>query len=115
MSSGSWFELPTGGRLEEGPTIIHVLPKATPKALEIARRTWPEANADDFERAGKVWSTRRRARLTSACLGTRSSEPIRKRRRAGSSPATACSSSCARPTRPTRSYASSSARCGAPG
>ena len=56
MSDMSGFiNVPSGRRLEELKTTIRVLPRATAKALEKARRTWPEARANDFERKGKLW------------------------------------------------------------
>jgi hypothetical protein len=56
MSTTDWgLDIPSGRRLEEERMSIRGLPRATAKALENARRTWPEAKADDFEREGKAW------------------------------------------------------------
>ena len=48
------WALPEGRVLEETKTSIRTLPRASAKTLERARRTWPEARPDDFEREGKL-------------------------------------------------------------
>jgi hypothetical protein len=56
MSEAPYFiDVPSGRRLEELKTTIRVLPRATPKARAKARRTWPEADAGDFEPEGKLF------------------------------------------------------------
>ena len=51
-----FIDLPSGGRLAgTKKMLIRVLPRATDKAVANARRTWPEAKADDFERRQKLW------------------------------------------------------------
>lgn len=55
MSDDLWYEAPTGRQLVDTGMGIRVLPRATPPALERARRTWPEARADDFDREGKLF------------------------------------------------------------
>ena len=56
MSEAPYFiDVPSGRRLEKEKMSIRVLPRATPKALERARKTWPEARADDFEPEGKLF------------------------------------------------------------
>ena len=40
-------------RLEETKATIYTLPKATRRAVERARRTWPEAQLEDFQREHK--------------------------------------------------------------
>jgi hypothetical protein len=52
------WEVPGGRKLEEAKMQIRVLPRAGAKAIERARRTWPEANAGDFEREGRLFRDR---------------------------------------------------------
>ena len=49
------WDVPTGGLLEESKTTIRNLPRASAKAIQKARGTWPEAKSDDFEREGKLF------------------------------------------------------------
>jgi hypothetical protein len=49
------YNMPTGRRVEEAKMSLHTLPRATPKALERARRTWPEARGEDFTREGRLF------------------------------------------------------------
>jgi len=49
------FNLPTGRELRTPAMAIRVLPRASGKTLERARKTWPEANAADFEVEGKLF------------------------------------------------------------
>ena len=54
--SDQWYaELPSSRQVEDKATSIRTLPRATAKALERARQTWPEARAEDFEVEGKVF------------------------------------------------------------
>lgn len=53
------WTVPTGREFKEHATSIRTLPRATRKALERARKTWPEARAEDFEvDAGKRFRDR---------------------------------------------------------
>jgi hypothetical protein len=49
------YAMPTGRRVEESAMSVRTLPRASAKVLERARRTWPEAMADDFEIEGKLF------------------------------------------------------------
>jgi hypothetical protein len=50
-----FIDVPSGRRLEESRTTIRVLPRASDKALASARRTWPQSDAADFDRDGKLF------------------------------------------------------------
>jgi hypothetical protein len=49
------WDLPTGRKLETERMSIRTLPRATTKSLDRARRTWPEAQAADFEHDGRLF------------------------------------------------------------
>jgi hypothetical protein len=56
MSNG-WIDVPQGRVLEEERATIRGLPRASAKALAQARKMWPEAQAQDFEKVSKyVWA-----------------------------------------------------------
>lgn len=44
------LDVPHGRKLEEAGAVIHQMPPATPWNLAHARKAWPEARAEDFER-----------------------------------------------------------------
>ena len=52
------IDVPSGRQLEEPTTTIRMLPRASAKTLDRARRTWPEASAEDFEQVGKLYVDR---------------------------------------------------------
>lgn len=52
------FDMPTGRRVDEPKMAIRVLPRVSAKALERARKTWPESQSGDFEREGKLFRDR---------------------------------------------------------
>ena len=58
----------TGRRLEKETMSVRVLPRATPKAIERARKAWPQADAGDFDSPPQELD----------CLGL---DPLRFRRR----------------------------------
>ena len=69
MSESPWFIDPlTGRRLEKETMSVRVLPRATPKAIERARKAWPQADAGDFDSPPQELD----------CLGL---DPLRFRRR----------------------------------
>ena len=49
------MDLPVGRKFEETAMAVRTLPRATPKALERARKTWPEARAEDFTHEGRLF------------------------------------------------------------
>lgn len=55
MSGQDLWNVPTGRQLTEEKMSIRALPRASVKSLERARKTWPESQADDFEREGKLF------------------------------------------------------------
>lgn len=52
------IDVPSGRQLGDHGTTIRVLPRATTKALAHASRTWPQAQAGDFEADGRVFRDR---------------------------------------------------------
>jgi hypothetical protein len=70
----AWFELPSGRKVD-GPdddvvAVVHALPQATERTLEIARNTWIEADASDFEYVAKrTWRDRASGELFRRCRG----------------------------------------------
>ena len=49
------LDVPHGRQLEDVAAVIHQMPPATPWNLAHARKAWPEAKAEDFERQGKLF------------------------------------------------------------